>query len=237
MNDGTSASLSLSAARHLDHGRAPYWFSAFPFPPGHFTVHSVRGHEAISKPYVFDVTVTANTLIGDNIEQLAVGHRASLVIRVSAKPRVFAGVIESVRAEGLRQSGKVVQTTFRLVPLVALLKHRFDSRIFQDMRVDQVIDRVLHEAGIPTRWNLTKKHPVRDYITQYEESDLAFVQRLIAEAGIFYTFGCATSTVGGLLSAMGVSLPRFRGQLLQAAFFADCNLNSNSTGLILSILE
>src|SRR5512135_3399808 len=173
---------------HEERKVAPYWFSAFPFPPEHFVVHRVRGREAISEPYAFDVTVTARTLVGDNIERLSVGHRASLVIRLGHLPRVVPGVIESVRAEGLRPSGEVSQTTFRLVPMVALLEHQRGSRIFQDLRVDQIVDRVLHAARIPTRWALTRKHPVREYVTQYEESDLAFVQRLLAEAGIFYSF-------------------------------------------------
>lgn len=186
--------------------RAPYWFSAFPFPPGHFMVHRVRGREAISQPYRFDVTVTASAFLGENIEQLSVGHRASLVIRLGEAPRVIPGVVESVRGDGPRVDGRHVQATFRIAPMVSLLRHQRGSRIFQDKAVHQVVDEVLGAAGIATRWALTRVYPVRDYITQYEESDLEFVQRVLAEAGIFYTFGCASSGVAPLLGALGESL-------------------------------
>lgn len=162
----------------------PYWFSAFPFPPGHFRVHAVDGREALGKPYVFDVTVTASSLLGDGLERLSVGHRAALALRVEATTRVVSGVVESARSEGLRESERVSQTRFRVVPMLALLRHQRGSRILQEMRVDQVVDQVLGAAGVGTRWTLTRPQPIRPYITQCEGSDLTFVRRILAESGL-----------------------------------------------------
>jgi type VI secretion system secreted protein VgrG len=56
------------------------------------------------------------------------------------------------------------------------------------MRAPDVVAAVLHEAGIAARFQLLHEHPVRDYCTQYDESDLRFVTRLLAESGIYFHF-------------------------------------------------
>jgi uncharacterized protein involved in type VI secretion and phage assembly len=56
------------------------------------------------------------------------------------------------------------------------------------MSVPDVVSAVLGEARIPARWQLLGAHPVREYCTQYEESDYRFVTRLLAEAGIYFYF-------------------------------------------------
>ena len=47
---------------------------------------------------------------------------------------------------------------------------------------------VLEEHGIAYRSLLEEVYPVREYIVQYEEDDLAFVQRLLEHWGVFYFF-------------------------------------------------
>src|SRR4051794_18373629 len=183
----------MSVSSHAESSSAPlspYSFHAFPFPRGHFKVHRVRGREALSKPYVFRVTVSSTGLVGEDLERIAVGHRAALVMRGFGPTRVVPGIVESIRSEGVDRVGESARFTFRVVPAMALLRRQRGSRIFQDQRVDQVVTTVLQGAGIATRWDLTRKYPVRAFITQYEESDLAFVERVLAEAGIFYSFSC-----------------------------------------------
>jgi hypothetical protein len=68
------------------------------------------------------------------------------------------------------------------------LKRKKRTRIYQNMRVPDVVTAVLLDAGIATKWQLLHPYPVREYCTQYEESDYRFVKRLLAEAGIFFYF-------------------------------------------------
>ncbi|RSV82911.1 hypothetical protein EGH56_20230 [Klebsiella aerogenes] len=42
--------------------------------------------------------------------------------------------------------------------------------------------------GWEYEFNLKQSYPKREQINQYRESDLAFIQRLLAEVGIFYYF-------------------------------------------------
>ncbi len=83
---------------------------------------------------------------------------------------------------------------YRLIiePWSALLALGRDSRVFQDLSVPDIIDTVFAayagRARLAPAWrfDLDRTHyPVRSLCTQYQESDLAFVQRLMSEEGLF----------------------------------------------------
>ncbi|RAW84996.1 type VI secretion system tip protein TssI/VgrG [Photorhabdus laumondii] len=66
---------------------------------------------------------------------------------------------------------------------------RVNSRIFQHQSVTDIIDRLLKENGVRQfSCCLRYEHPVREFCVQYDESDLAFLQRLLADEGIFYYY-------------------------------------------------
>ncbi|WP_282344973.1 contractile injection system protein, VgrG/Pvc8 family, partial [Pseudomonas sp. PS02288] len=76
-------------------------------------------------------------------------------------------------------------------PQLAYLAYRINQRIFQHLSVPQIVAQVLEEHGILAgayRFGLSASYPERLYCTQYDESDLHFVQRLCEEEGIHYHF-------------------------------------------------
>lgn len=85
---------------------------------------------------------------------------------------------------------------YRLVvePWLSFLQHRQDSWVFQDKTVMDIVDEVFNDyAGqgklVPQwRWDLadTSLYPRRSLSVQYQESDLAYVHRLLREEGLFY---------------------------------------------------
>jgi len=159
------------------------------FPADHFRVESIHGKETISEPWSFDVAATVESAADEDIERLALGQRACLVWDVGKGERAFYGVVAAVRLERVHEAGtRRVQYHLRIVPRLWLRKRRKRTRIYQQMRVPEIIDAVLHEAGIGARSRLLREHPVREYCTQYEESDLRFIQRLCAESGIYFHF-------------------------------------------------
>ena len=85
---------------------------------------------------------------------------------------------------------------YRLViePWLAFLAERQDSWVFQGQTVPQIIDEVFADYQaqgklMPQwRWELADPnvYAQRSLCLQYKESDLAFVQRLLREEGLFY---------------------------------------------------
>lgn len=66
---------------------------------------------------------------------------------------------------------------------------RQNSRIFQQLNAAEIISILLQEMGIDDyAFSLKQTLATREYCVQYRESDLAFIERLAAEEGLFYYF-------------------------------------------------
>jgi type VI secretion system secreted protein VgrG len=103
--------------------------------------------------------------------------------------RLFAGRVVEARLEPTADD--VYRLTVVLRPPLWALTKRSDCRVFQQLDAQEIVTKVLVEAGIPTdrqKWSVTGTLTKRVYCVQYRETDLAFVQRLLAEEGIFYAF-------------------------------------------------
>ena len=169
-------------------GELLYELLVFPFPRGHFRVLNFSGEEALSQLFQLNITVVIPHSGAALVEQLALGQRALFVMRAGPVPRVFRGVVAGIQLIENHPVSGTTQYRLKVVPKMWLMKFRRNTRIFQHKRVDQIVDSVLSESGINGRWYLHHTHPARDYCTQYEETDLEFVQRILAEAGIYYHF-------------------------------------------------
>jgi type VI secretion system secreted protein VgrG len=146
------------------------------------------GVEAVSEPFQFELVLMSN----DTYIAFAdvVGKPALLTIEADqGEPRYVQGIVSRFRQAEEGKRTAVYQAT--LVPKVWRLMHRRDSRIFQELAVPDIIEKVLASAGLvggDYRLSLTGAHPVREYCVQYRESDFAFISRLMEEEGIYYFF-------------------------------------------------
>ncbi|MBA3683669.1 MAG: type VI secretion system tip protein VgrG [Planctomycetes bacterium] len=75
----------------------------------------------------------------------------------------------------------------RLVPQLWALGMGRHSRIFQNMTVPDIVKEVLG-ARVEADFVLRGTYPEREYVVQWQESDIAFIERLLAREGIFYCF-------------------------------------------------
>jgi type VI secretion system secreted protein VgrG len=86
-------------------------------------------------------------------------------------------------------SAKYAHYHVSIVPKLWRLGHRQDSRIFQEKAVPDILKEVLNAAGVAdVRLALNGSYAPREYCVQYRETDLAFVNRLMEEEGIFFYF-------------------------------------------------
>ncbi|WP_437723761.1 contractile injection system protein, VgrG/Pvc8 family [Sorangium sp. So ce861] len=169
---------------------------AGPFTPADLRIVSFRGREALSELFSFQLVVQAAPEL-DGREAELLGGLAVLVLRdrPGAERRIEA-LVDQVRAEAAFAPRTGPTWNLRLVPPLALLRHRMTSRIFQNETVPQILQHVLAAASLPVELRLSRPHAVRSYCVQYRESDLAFVRRLAAEEGIAFCFADAPN--GGL---------------------------------------
>jgi Rhs element Vgr protein len=107
--------------------------------------------------------------------------------------RPFHGHVTAFERVG--SNGGMARYTLVIEPWLSLLHLRQDSYAFHDASVIEIVEQVFghYTQGVVTpawRWELADRsvYLKRSLTTQYQESDAAFVQRLLAEEGVFYWF-------------------------------------------------
>jgi type VI secretion system secreted protein VgrG len=172
----------------LDDTMTPFALTAGPYAAGRLRVLSFRGREASSRPFRFDVAIAVGDTDAQDLESQLLGRPAVLSMQVpDGEPRNVCGIVAAVAAQDAFEQD---QHAFhlRLVPRLWLLGKRKTSRVFQNETVPEIVGKVLDAARVPYRAALIGRYLVRTHCVQYQETDLAFVTRLLAEEGIFYFF-------------------------------------------------
>ncbi|MFO0614705.1 MAG: type VI secretion system tip protein TssI/VgrG [Polyangiaceae bacterium] len=157
--------------------------------PEPLLVHRFRGTEELSGVFRFDVRATARRDGAAPLVDELLGQPAILRFGNGSSFRTIHGLIATAGTVDACSDADRVSYRLRIVPRLWLLRHRHRSRIFQRRRVDEVISEVLADAGILASWSMLEPRealPVREFVTQYQESDLEFVTRLAAEAGFLF---------------------------------------------------
>lgn len=155
--------------------------------PDQFLVIRYRGTEGLCQLYRFeiDLAADADALAFDDI----VGQAAVLSIATPAGERWFHGIVSRFEMTG--ETADQLYFRVELVPAVWLLTHRYNSRIFQDKTVPEIITDVLTKGGIASdrfRMVLEQDYSAREYCVQYRETDYNFICRLMEEEGIWWHF-------------------------------------------------
>jgi len=106
------------------------------------------------------------------------------------------------------EEGRHVQYKLTLRPWLHLATLSTDCKIFQNKTVVQILDELLGDYAFPVDKRLIETYPVRDYQTQFNESDFDFFCRLCEEWGLNYHFEHAEGKHRLVLSdAMGAYRP------------------------------
>jgi len=143
-----------------------------------------RGHEAMSSPYRFELDVLSDASLD---QEALLGATGQLTIATSSDPRSVHGIITACEVRPRRQDGQSV-VRLRLEPRLARLKHASCWRIFHDSDVVAIVSAMLAEHRVPFTWRTARLAQPRPHRVQRGERDLAFVDRILADDGIFYWF-------------------------------------------------
>ena len=101
--------------------------------------------------------------------------------------RHFHGLCTEIRFRGWRSEYMYYQLTLR--PWTWLLTRETRSRVFHELRVSEIIQMVLSEAGFTEfESRLQKNYDPIHFCVQYQETNYAFVSRLMEKYGIFFYF-------------------------------------------------
>ncbi|UYG04114.1 type VI secretion system tip protein VgrG [Halomonas sp. LR3S48] len=140
--------------------------------------------ETLSRP--FKLTVNLASRNGDLDAAELLDREATLTVWQDGEAlrRVHGIISEFGRGDrGHRRTGY----SLVLRPALWRLSLRQNSRIFQQLSPLAIIETLCEERGLrDIAFAVTRELQVREFCVQYRETDLAFIERLAAEEGLFY---------------------------------------------------
>ncbi|MCU6390476.1 type VI secretion system tip protein VgrG [Enterobacter quasiroggenkampii] len=142
----------------------------------HYTIRFTSSHPDLTAEMMLSKTATLSMGVGKLLD--------------SVVGKIVHGVVTNFR----RLVGSRDQVTYEIIvePFISLLDKQFRThRFFVNKSVPEVVEQILGEHGLKGweyEFKLKQTYPKREQINQYQESDLAFIERLLAEVGIFYFF-------------------------------------------------
>jgi type VI secretion system secreted protein VgrG len=146
----------------------------------------MTGHEGLGQLFSYELVLFSEDPNLD--ESKLLGQSATInVLLAKGTTRYFNGLIASFGYAGTHGRYFAYHATLR--PWLWLLSQASDCRIFQRMSVPDVVTRVFRDHGCSDfKFTLSGDYPEREYIVQYRETTLGFVQRLLEQEGIYYYF-------------------------------------------------
>lgn len=163
-------------------------------------VEEFSGKEFLSELYYYNVHFTSSDL---NIDATQLLNKLATLTMGTGPLMALTGqkVVHGVVTHFKRISGSRDQATYQIIiePFLALLGNQFRThRFFVNKSVPEVVTEVLQEHGLrgwEYEFTLRADYPKREQINQYQENDLEFIERLLAEVGIFYFFTLQPDTL------------------------------------------
>lgn len=151
-------------------------------------VRSFSVREAMSAPFEIELVVVTPSVDVDFEAAIGSGARFEIHGSLGAGPRTWTGVCAEIKLTAVEESGLSTYAV-SLRPSLWLLSQRRNYRVFQDKSELEIALEVLSAWGIAPRLDLdASAYPQRRYRTQYAETDLAFVSRMLEDIGVSYFF-------------------------------------------------
>lgn len=151
-----------------------------------------HGLEGLSTPFNFELELLSENhsipfkdIIGKNV--------SVSVVLAKGEKRYFHGLISRFsQGRGSSDEGRDLRLTCytaTMVPWFWLLTRTADSRIFQNLSIPDIVEKIFKEKGFLDYKNkLHGSYDKWDYCVQYRETDFNFICRLLEEEGIYYFF-------------------------------------------------
>jgi type VI secretion system secreted protein VgrG len=161
-----------------------YLYLTTPLGEDKLLLSGFTGEEGLNKLFQFELELLADNATSVDFEKL-IGQKVSFGIQGTRQiARDMHGIVIEL-SQGKRDFN-LTEFKMTIVPEVWKLTRKFRSRIFQHITIPELLKKIFE--GFDVAYELQGTYELREYVTQYQESDFAFASRLMEEEGIFYLF-------------------------------------------------
>lgn len=180
----------VPAGRGVSNGDAPDLWLATPDGYEWFTVRSVHGTESLGHAFeiMLDVTTSDATLDATDL----LGQQVTLGIRIGPSSfRLRSAYVFAVSAVVITNDDgtRMQRIHLELAPWLAALAHTSRFAIFENASVVDAARSVLGRyAFARVDFRVRGSHPAHERLVQHGESDLEFLQQILAPEGLYWFF-------------------------------------------------
>ncbi|MBI3898995.1 MAG: type VI secretion system tip protein VgrG [Gammaproteobacteria bacterium] len=152
-------------------------------------VNSAHFSESMSAPFRYHLDVFSETHLHLTAKDM-VGTPVTIeLVRDDNTLRPFHGYISSLQIIGGAREGQQTHYQIAVESWLMFLRHSSDCRIFQNMKVDEVLKQLFANVKLAKhKFTLTQSHVTQPYWVQYNETSLNFFHRLCQREGLSYYF-------------------------------------------------
>jgi type VI secretion system secreted protein VgrG len=144
-----------------------------------------QAEEQISAPYGVTIEAVSEEQ-GIKAESLLFTN-VTLTVQQNGVKRYFNGMVRAFTASGLPVRG-MWRYSISVAPKLWFMSQTVDCRIFQQKTVLDIVTTLCGEAGQTLQTRPLGTPPTLEYVTQYNETDLHFLERLLEQEGFYYFF-------------------------------------------------
>lgn len=153
-----------------------------PLPPNTLVLSEFSGEEHINSISTYQVRALSQKVI--DMDAL-LGNPMTVSINLpNGETRHINLICFSARYLGFQGEGHSYQ--FELKPKFWIMSYRTNSRIFENMSISDILQTLLGGYGIIYKMQAPTLSDMREYVVQFNETDLAFCRRLMEKMGVSF---------------------------------------------------
>jgi len=163
-----------------------YLYLTTPLGDDKLLLRAFEGDESLSRLFSFELDLEAENTTSVDFEKL-IGQKVSFGVQGAdpgQTPRHFHGIVVEL-SQGARDQ-RLTTYSMTVAPEIWKLSCKIRSRIFQHIKIPDLLKQLF--TGFDAAYEIQGTFEEREYVVQYQESDLDFASRLMEEEGIYYFF-------------------------------------------------
>lgn len=159
-----------------------------PLGEDQFILTHLSGSERISGLFEFEVKAAWQGKKAVVFKDI-LGKGVTVELDLFGAKRYINGIVKSITQGAKVGVADLTWYSLTIVPTMWVLTRKVNCRIFQNKDASEIVQQVLKDAGVrDVELHVTRSLTKRDYCVQYDETDFAFVSRLLEFEGIWYFF-------------------------------------------------
>ncbi|SON52186.1 type VI secretion system Vgr family protein [Vibrio tapetis] len=149
-----------------------------------YIVTHLECEERLSHGVTMSFTIASNKQISSK----PLGKPLCIRYKQASETRQFLGLVSSIELMSHSEEKSLYFYQVQAVDPLSLLAYRHNRQIFQNLTTKQIIEKVIGDSDFKSyfKFSISGNGQKHEYCVQLDESDLAFMQRLLSAEGWHY---------------------------------------------------